>query len=135
MWEWTLVLTLAMFAPPVASWLDSTLRQRPAWTSSSLQASDTRRPIKPWRWWQLSKQATVSAIDVAEHSVVAIARVGRDRHPPHSSINLHVDPFRLGNPFPLQDTPDNPDFVPTLFGSGIVHQRGWLYRHLRTCAR
>ncbi|MEZ6074897.1 MAG: trypsin-like peptidase domain-containing protein [Pirellulaceae bacterium] len=66
------------------------------------------------------ESATVSAIERAEHSVVAIARVGRGRAPATQLDQLHVDPFRLGNPFPLQDRPDNPDFVPTLFGSGIV---------------
>jgi len=66
------------------------------------------------------ESATVSAIERAEHSVVAIARVGRGRAPATQLDQLHVDPFRLGNPFPLQDRPDNPDFIPTLFGSGIV---------------
>ncbi len=66
------------------------------------------------------ESATVSAIERAEHSVVAIARVGRGRAPAAQLDQLQVDPFRLGNPFPLQDTPDNPNFVPSLFGSGIV---------------
>lgn len=66
------------------------------------------------------ESATVSAIERAEHSVVAIARVGRGRAPATQLDQLHVDPFRLGNPFPLQDRPDSPDFIPTLFGSGIV---------------
>ena len=64
--------------------------------------------------------ATVSAIDRAQHSVVAIARVGRARAPAAQLDQLRLDPFRLGNPFPLLDRPDNADFVPTLFGSGIV---------------
>ncbi|MEO8268458.1 MAG: trypsin-like peptidase domain-containing protein [Aureliella sp.] len=66
------------------------------------------------------ESATVSAIERAERSVVAIARVNRGRAPATQLDQLNVDPFRLGNPFPLQEAPDNPDFVPTLFGSGIV---------------
>ncbi len=61
------------------------------------------------------EQATVAAIEKAEHSVVAIARVRRDQAP-----SAQADPLRLGNLFPFQDTPDNPDFVPTFFGSGVI---------------
>ncbi len=66
------------------------------------------------------ESATVSAIERAEHSVVAIACVDRGRAPATQLDQLHVDPLRLGNPFPLPDTPEDPDFVPPLFGSGIV---------------
>lgn len=66
------------------------------------------------------EEVTISAIDRAQRSVVAIARVARGRAPAAQLDQLGIDQFRLGNPFPLQNTPDSPEFVPTLFGSGIV---------------
>ncbi len=66
------------------------------------------------------EQATISAIESAERSVVAIARIRRNQAPAAQVDQLRFDQFRLGNPFPSPDLPDNPDFVPTLFGSGIV---------------
>lgn len=66
------------------------------------------------------EEATISAIDRAESSVVAIARIARGRAPAAQLGQLNIDQFRMGNPFPLQNAPDSPDFVPTLFGSGIV---------------
>lgn len=66
------------------------------------------------------EEVTVSAIDRAQASVVAIARVARGRAPAAQLDQLNIDRFRMENPFPLQNTPDSPDFVPTLFGSGIV---------------
>lgn len=66
------------------------------------------------------EEATISAIDRAESSVVAIARIARGRVPAVQLDQMNIDQFRMGNPFPLQNTPDSPDFVPTLFGSGIV---------------
>lgn len=66
------------------------------------------------------EQATMSAIEVAERSVVAIARMRRNQAPPAQVDQLRFEQFRLGNPFPSPDLPDNPDFVPALFGSGIV---------------
>jgi serine protease Do len=61
------------------------------------------------------EQATISAIEKAEHSVVAIARVRRDRQP-----NSPFDPLQFTPPLGAVDSPDSPDFVPTLFGSGVV---------------
>lgn len=66
------------------------------------------------------EQATISAIEVAERSVVAIARLRRNQAPAAKVDQLRFEQFRLGNPFPSPDLPDNPDFVPALFGSGIV---------------
>ncbi len=66
------------------------------------------------------EQATVSAIESAERSVVAIARVRRNQTTAAKIDQLRFDQFRLGSPFPSPDEPDNPDFVPTLFGSGVV---------------
>lgn len=61
------------------------------------------------------EQATVNAIERCEHSVVAIARVRRDRQP----VNP-LEALELSSPFLNSNSPDNPDFVPTLFGSGVI---------------
>ncbi|MCA9131638.1 MAG: trypsin-like peptidase domain-containing protein [Planctomycetales bacterium] len=61
------------------------------------------------------EEATVSAVESAARSVVAIARVRRDRAP-----TAQVDSLRLGERFPFQEAPDSPDFVPSFFGSGVV---------------
>ncbi len=61
------------------------------------------------------EQATVSAIEKAEGAVVAISRVRRDRRPVEP-----LDPLKLGSPFAPADSPDSPDFVPAIFGSGVV---------------
>lgn len=62
--------------------------------------------------------ATVSAIERAESSVVAISRVRRDRAP-GVAINP-MQPGALTVPFLAQQTPHDPDFIPSFFGSGIV---------------
>jgi serine protease Do len=61
------------------------------------------------------EQATVAAIEQAESSVVAISRVRRDRRPPEP-----LDPLKLGSPLVPTESPESPDFVPTMFGSGVV---------------
>ncbi len=77
------------------------------------------------------EEATIAAIELAERSVVAIARVRRDAAAVQPGGPFPLDPFGFGNPFPSQDLPDHPDFVPSLFGSGIVlSQDGFIV----TCA-
>ncbi len=72
------------------------------------------------------EQATVSAIEQAGRSVVAIARVRRDREP-----SSNTDPLRLRATLSPLDSPENPDFVPSLYGSGVViSQDGYIV----TCA-
>lgn len=66
------------------------------------------------------EDATVGAIESAERSVVAISRVRRNRSPSPLANQLRPEQLRLGNPFPAIEAPDNPDYVPTLFGSGVV---------------
>ena len=61
------------------------------------------------------EQTTTAAIAKAERSVVAIARVRRDRIPAARSNELRI-PESGG----FEASPDNPDFVPSNFGSGVV---------------
>ncbi len=61
------------------------------------------------------EQVTTTAIAKAERSVVAIARVRRDQVPPARAAEL-----RVPDQFNFSETPDNPDFVPSQFGSGVV---------------
>ncbi len=84
------------------------------------ETSDARPSAQALAVIEAIEEATISAIDRAQSSVVAIARVPRGRAPAAQLDQLNIDQFRMGNPFPLQNTPDSPDFVPTLFGSGIV---------------
>lgn len=60
------------------------------------------------------EDATVAAIQRAEQSVVAITRVRRDRELTSQTASLS-----LGNLSAI-DSPQNPDFVPMFFGSGVV---------------
>jgi serine protease Do len=55
------------------------------------------------------EQASMNAIEKAERSIVAISRARRNAPPADASPQFS----------PLT-TPDNPDFVPTLYGSGVV---------------
>ncbi len=61
------------------------------------------------------EQATVSAIEKAEHSIVAISRVRRDRQAVAPN-----DPLKLGSPFAAADSPESPDYIPKFFGSGVI---------------
>ena len=61
------------------------------------------------------EQTTTAAIAKAERSVVAIARVRRDRVPASRVMELRI-PENGG----FETVPDNPDFVPSNFGSGVV---------------
>lgn len=89
-------------------------------------SSQAQPPAGPLEMLSALEEATVTAIDSAEHSVVAISRVRRDQAPAAT-----LDPLRLGSPFPLQEPPDSPDFVPTLYGSGVlISQDGFIV----TCA-
>jgi len=61
------------------------------------------------------EQTTTAAIAKAERSVVAIARVRRDKVPAARVMELRI-PENGG----FEALPDNPDFVPSSFGSGVV---------------
>ncbi len=61
------------------------------------------------------EQTTTTAIAKAERSVVAIARVRRDKVPAARVMELRI-PDSSG----FDALPDNPDFVPSNFGSGVV---------------
>ncbi len=61
------------------------------------------------------EQATTTAIAKAERSVVAIARVRRDQATP-----LRASELRIPDQLNFAETPDNPDFVPTQFGTGVI---------------
>lgn len=61
------------------------------------------------------EQTTTSAIAKAERSVVAIARVRRDKVPAARVMELRI-PENGG----FEALPDNPDFVPSNYGSGVV---------------
>lgn len=62
------------------------------------------------------ENATVAAIEKAEKSVVAIGRVRRDRNPG----NRALESLKFEQPFPFQDPTQDPDFVPSFFGSGVI---------------
>lgn len=63
------------------------------------------------------EQATTRAIARAEKSVVAITRILRDQAP---GDRTQLNPLGINRPFQFDDPPSDPDFVPTLFGSGVV---------------
>ncbi|MEZ6135116.1 MAG: trypsin-like peptidase domain-containing protein [Pirellulaceae bacterium] len=65
------------------------------------------------------EQATISAIGQAEHSVVAIAIVHREREA-QGGFGLPQDAVGFDGAFSSTDSPDSPDFIPSLFGSGVV---------------
>lgn len=73
-----------------------------------------------WQILAAVEQASVSAIERAERSVVAIARVRRHQAPAARVDQLRLDQLPLGSPFPNAELPDSPDYVPRLFGSGVV---------------
>jgi S1-C subfamily serine protease len=74
------------------------------------------------------EQATIQAIEKAERSVVAIARVRREQP---TGDRAQLDPLRIRNPPVFQSPLENPDFVPQFFGSGVViSQDGFIV----TCA-
>ncbi len=52
------------------------------------------------------EQATTSAIEKAEQSIVAIARVRKDQ-----ATNVRADQLLVPGQFPFADAPENPDFV------------------------
>ncbi|MCA9129064.1 MAG: trypsin-like peptidase domain-containing protein [Planctomycetales bacterium] len=61
------------------------------------------------------ERATVAAIAKAEQSVVAVARVRRDREASATAGFL-----QLSEPDPGTELPQTLDFVPTFYGSGVV---------------
>lgn len=72
------------------------------------------------------EQATTSAIEKAEQSIVAIARVRKDQ-----AANVRADQLLVPGQFPFLDAPENPDFVPSEFASGVVISEDGL---IVTCA-
>ncbi len=62
------------------------------------------------------QNAAAEAIARAEKSVVAIARVRRDRS---LTDRTRISPLR-GIPFSVDPSPLDPDFVPTHYGSGVI---------------
>lgn len=61
------------------------------------------------------EKVTTSAIEKAERSVVAITRVRKDRMPAVRAEQLLVPGQR-----PFADAPENPDFIPSDFASGVL---------------
>lgn len=61
------------------------------------------------------EQATTAAIEKAEQSIVAIARVRKDQ-----AANVRADQLVAPGQFPFPDAPENPDYVPTEFASGVI---------------
>lgn len=61
------------------------------------------------------EKVTASAIEKAERSVVAITRVRKDRTPA-----VRADQLVVPGQFPFADAPENPDFIPSDFASGVV---------------
>jgi len=72
------------------------------------------------------EEVLVDVIARCEKSVVAIARVRRDRTGETLGLELRPDPFgrRLVAPSPPQ--PTDPDFIPNEYGTGVVIDRGGL---------
>ena len=70
--------------------------------------------------------ATINAIERAERSVVAITRVRRDQAPAVRAEQL-VAPSQ----FPFADSPENPDYIPSEFASGVIVSEDGL---IVTCA-
>ena len=64
-----------------------------------------------------AEDATIAAIQKAERSVVAIARIPRNQA---QGDRANFNSLRLGTPFPFDDSPSDPDFVPALYGSGVI---------------
>lgn len=74
------------------------------------------------------EQATTTAIAKAERSVVAIARIKQNQAP---GARAALDPLGIGTPIPIQSLPNDPDFIPAFYGSGvIISQDGFIV----TCA-
>ncbi|MEM8734029.1 MAG: trypsin-like peptidase domain-containing protein [Planctomycetota bacterium] len=65
----------------------------------------------------LVEDATTSAIARAEQSVVAIARIRKERR---AQDRNRLAPLRLDAPLDLNDPIQDPDFVPRFFGSGVI---------------
>lgn len=64
-----------------------------------------------------AEEATIAAIQKAEQSVVAIARIPRNKA---QSDRANLNSLRLGTPFQFDDAPNDSDFVPAIYGSGVV---------------
>lgn len=64
-----------------------------------------------------AEEATIAAIEKAEQSVVAIARIPRNKA---QTDRVNLNSLRLGTPFAFDDSPSDPDFVPSIYGSGVV---------------
>lgn len=66
---------------------------------------------------QAAEDATTAAIAKAERSVVSIARVRKDRS---ANDRRRVGALQLDPMFAFEDPGNDPNFVPTFYGSGVV---------------
>lgn len=72
------------------------------------------------------EKATIAAIEKAERSVVAITRLRRNQAPP-----VRAEQLIMPGQFPLADSPESSDFIPSEFASGVVVSRDGM---IVTCA-
>ena len=63
------------------------------------------------------EESTIAAIDKAEKSVVAIARIPKRRG---NTNRARSNPLSLNLPLALDNQLSDPDFVPSFYGSGVV---------------
>ncbi len=61
------------------------------------------------------EKATTSAIEKAEKSIVSIARIRKDQAP-----GARAQQIEIPGQQPFGDSPENPDFVPNEFASGVI---------------
>jgi S1-C subfamily serine protease len=69
------------------------------------------------------EKAVVEAIAAAEKSVVAIARVPRDRTAENTPLEFRPDAFGRRMPVAAPASPTDPEFVPRDFATGVVLDR------------
>ena len=82
---------------------------------AATEKADTDKPSDGLAIVASIEQATTAAIDKAEQSIVAIARVRKDQ-----ATNVRAEQLLVPGQFPFSDAPENPDFVPSEFASGVV---------------
>ncbi|MEM7477528.1 MAG: trypsin-like peptidase domain-containing protein [Planctomycetota bacterium] len=63
------------------------------------------------------ESSTIAAIDKAEPSVVAIARIPKQARP---NSRARFNPLSLDSPMEFDSPISDPDFVPTFYGSGVI---------------
>ena len=82
---------------------------------AATEKADTDKPSDGLAIVASIEQATTAAIDKAEQSIVAIARVRKDQ-----ARTFEPRQLLIPGQFPFSDAPENPDFVPSEFASGVV---------------